>query len=384
MLSEGRLLDRDFHTVSPDDTVALCVARMERFGVKVLVVVDEKGAYAGAVTEKAVAASRLDPLKAKARALCWKPPAAAADSGIREVARMMVESDIGTIPVLDDGAVLGVVTDAALLAAAMEPPFSRTKLREVMRRSPVTVGETESVGKALGLMRRHGVRRLPVMDGPRVVGVVTMRDVITKFPAEKSRMARGQYEGESAGLLDEPVSSIMSSPVASLRQESSVKEAFDLMSKRDISSVVVMNELGELEGLLTRHDLLRPLAGAEPAEGGVRVQITVKLPRGEADRKGIRAIVRSAANRRPRAFDGSTLSVYLKPHREHKKGLTLTHCRLVLQGAAGRYSAAEEGWGELQAVRTAVESLERQLSKKMRGKGQPGHKTFYEATGSLY
>jgi CBS domain-containing protein len=106
----------------------------------------------------------------------------APDAALKEVASLLVERRINAVPVVDAGdRLIGIVSEADLLsletgqAAGGAPPHS---VGEVMRKSVYTLtGDTEATAAAR-LMLRHRLKSVPVVDGDRVVGMVTRRDLL--------------------------------------------------------------------------------------------------------------------------------------------------------------------------------------------------------------
>ena len=99
---------------------------------------------------------------------------------IQVAARMMRDADIGDVIVLrDDGSVCGIVTDRDLVIRALAEsadPKTAT-LADVCRHEVVSISSGDPVDQAIPLMRKHNVRRLPVIDGDRLVGIVTLGDL---------------------------------------------------------------------------------------------------------------------------------------------------------------------------------------------------------------
>ena len=100
---------------------------------------------------------------------------------VMEAARVMRENGIGDVVVVDNGGDLwGIVTDRDIvvraLAAGCDP--DHTSVGDICSREQlVTITPEESLGRAVRLMRDRAVRRLPVEEGGRVVGVVTLGDL---------------------------------------------------------------------------------------------------------------------------------------------------------------------------------------------------------------
>ncbi|MFZ5892813.1 MAG: DUF2267 domain-containing protein [Myxococcota bacterium] len=110
------------------------------------------------------------------------------DATAYEAARALETNHVGAIVVQDKGRVMGIVTDRALalrvIGFDLDP--TQTRLRDVMSPEPVTVSIDATEDEALKLMRAAHVRRLPILAGDRVAGIVTLDDLILsrKVPLE--------------------------------------------------------------------------------------------------------------------------------------------------------------------------------------------------------
>lgn len=94
-------------------------------------------------------------------------------------ARRMREEDVGALPVCgEDNRIKGIVTDRDIvikcLAAGDDP--KTVKAGELAEGKPVTIGADDSVEEALQTMKEHKVRRLPVIDGRELIGMLAQAD----------------------------------------------------------------------------------------------------------------------------------------------------------------------------------------------------------------
>ncbi|MBV8050968.1 MAG: CBS domain-containing protein [Acidobacteriaceae bacterium] len=109
-----------------------------------------------------------------------------------EVVQAMVARNIGAVPVLRDGQLVGIFSERDLMkrvvAEARDP--RTTRLEEVMTEDPLAVCPTETPANCMLLMRHHGFRHLPICDGKRLLGVISLRDLLLHDLTEKDYEVR--------------------------------------------------------------------------------------------------------------------------------------------------------------------------------------------------
>ena len=131
-------------------------------------------------------------------------------------------------------------------------------VRECMTRNPVTVGPNDSIRKALLLMRHGHVRRLPVVEGKRVVGILTDRDISERSP---SGSLDGGHHDDSQDLSDHlKVMGIMSLLPLSVAPTTPLVDAARELRAHHVGALLVVED-GALVGILTKGDIIDALAG---------------------------------------------------------------------------------------------------------------------------
>ena len=137
----------------------------------------------------------------KVRELMTKQPTTVApDATLGEVATLMKQEDCGSIPVVEGGRLVGIVTDRDIvvrgIAAGADPKTQRVS--KVMSSGPVTVGPEEDVTDAEKKMAERQVRRLPVVEGGKLVGIIVT--------AQIARAANERTVGETMKGISESTS----------------------------------------------------------------------------------------------------------------------------------------------------------------------------------
>jgi len=105
-----------------------------------------------------------------------------AEQTVIEAVRLMTEFNIGAVPVLREGALIGIFSERDLMRRVVAGGRSpgMTKVAEVMTAKPQTVSPDDDLDECMQLMREAGFRHLPVMEGSKLRGVVSLRDIMLR------------------------------------------------------------------------------------------------------------------------------------------------------------------------------------------------------------
>jgi CBS domain-containing protein len=107
---------------------------------------------------------------------------------VAEAAKKMSDLGVGALPICgEDDRLKGILTDRDIvievLASGKDP--ESTRAGELGDGKPVTIGADDSVGEALRTMKEYAVRRLPVIDGQRMIGIVSQGDLAQNVDEEE-------------------------------------------------------------------------------------------------------------------------------------------------------------------------------------------------------
>lgn len=132
------------------------------------------------------------------------PVAVPPSASVYEAARLMRGRNIGSLLVMEGARPVGIVTERDFVTKVLAEGANPRELRvgDVMSSPLLTVPPTLGVEEAARLMARKGVRRLPVSDRGRLVGLVTERDIVAALPslAEVTHRSGGALDGGGAAL----------------------------------------------------------------------------------------------------------------------------------------------------------------------------------------
>lgn len=117
-----------------------------------------------------------------------------ADKTVLEGARFMMEHNIGALPVLRDGELVGIFSERDIMnrVVAVGRMPGTTKIFEVMTPNPKAVSTDETIENCLFLMREFGFRHVLIADGKQLKGLVSQRDLLMRYMSQKEAEARRQ------------------------------------------------------------------------------------------------------------------------------------------------------------------------------------------------
>jgi CBS domain-containing protein len=112
------------------------------------------------------------------------------NDSVLDAAKRLAELDVGSLPICgEDDRLKGMITDrdivVKVLAQGMDPASTKTGEIGAGDGKTITIGADDSIEEALRTMIDHKVRRLPVIDGKQLVGIISQADVATNLDEER-------------------------------------------------------------------------------------------------------------------------------------------------------------------------------------------------------
>jgi CBS domain-containing protein len=204
------------------------------------------------------------------------------ETSVEEIAFLLLKHNISGVPVVEGDKVVGVISEADLLykkklptsivylyqhgsylkpeeLAKEDRKIRATKAKEVMTKDVVSVSPETPVTEIVSIMEEKGIKRVLVMEGDKLVGIVSKLDVLRCLTGSCEELARKVISKISEAPVS--VGDIMSCKVVTVKANDSVEDAARLLLEHRISGLPVVDENGDLVGILSESDLIHK---AEP------------------------------------------------------------------------------------------------------------------------
>ncbi|HPH98433.1 MAG TPA: CBS domain-containing protein [Anaerolineaceae bacterium] len=177
------------------------------------------------------------------------------DTSLAEARKIVNERNIRALPIMDGDQLVGIITRRGLLRLdlssldeqswQLKVELKDEKVSDVMTTNPITVSPDWMMPRAARVMLENKITALPVIENDKLVGILTNSDML-RF-----------ILGESPSLKKTiPVTNYMTDDVVIVDPDTSLLEAHRLMGIKRIRSLPVINENGDLVGIVTRTDLM--------------------------------------------------------------------------------------------------------------------------------
>lgn len=123
---------------------------------------------------------------------------------VKEAARTMNEKKVGSVVVVDGDKPVGIITEKDITRLeAQDKDLEKTPVGEVMSSPLVTVSKTKLSSAVAEIMIDNDVKRLPVVEGGKLLGIITQKELVAQVPHLAKRLKRGKVGAEiEKGALD--------------------------------------------------------------------------------------------------------------------------------------------------------------------------------------
>lgn len=172
---------------------------------------------------------------------------------LADVAKLMLDEGIGSVPVMCEDKMVGIVSKADFVTLAVGIAFDKITVKEIMSKDLIVVSPTERLVHARRLMIEAHVGRLPVVEDDELVGMITSKDLMRAFIDFRKNVPEKHQKSQIKEVL---VEDIMSSNPQYVSKEMSISEVSNIMIETGYNGLPVVDG-GKVIGIITQTDILR-------------------------------------------------------------------------------------------------------------------------------
>ena len=254
------LMSEDIITIDKDQNLSDALKLLRKHNVSRLPVTNNKQ-LVGIISERDIAdklgsskyesmpASRLHISSVMVKDVFTVPQTMQLD----EVARLMLENGIGSVPVMEDGEMVGIVSKADFVTLAVGIAFDKIAVKEIMTKGLIAVSPTERLVHARRQMKDNHVGRLPVVDEDVLEGMVTSKDLMRAFIDFRKKVPEKYQKSQIKEVL---VEDVMSSNPTFTTKEATISEVAKIMIETGYNGLPVVED-NKVVGIITQTDILR-------------------------------------------------------------------------------------------------------------------------------
>jgi len=366
----SKIVLEEVPVVKEDDKVANVIEIAQEYRIQTVPVVDEKGRLVGLVTYRDLLEKRVSPLS-KVKSVMNRPHKIVEDESLLDIARKFYTTKFKQIPVVDKNMKVIALAHRDLLAKYLieRGYIQNMSVGKIATRDVITCSPDDLVAKVRWEMIRNAISRMPVVQNGRLVGIISMRDIVEKlyyaYIAERPDI--GGYVSEEE-ILAAPVKVIMTTNVVTAYEDEDVLSVLDKMLKHKISGLPVLR--GEvLTGIFSGYDLLRAYLQKElTVEIPVRAHIEAELD--ETTEKYIHKVVSNYYAKFAKIVDVIDFKIHVKvyecePGEDERRKRCKYSVHAYIKHDYGEHSIQVTDWNPGKAVRDALYLLYRNVLKHL-------------------
>lgn len=165
-----------------------------------------------------------------------------------DVASLMIENSIGSVPVICEDKMRGIVSKADIITLADGIAFNKISVKEIMTKDIISVSSTERLVHARRQILESNVGRLPVVDDGELVGIITSKDLMRVYINFKKNVPEKYQKAQIKEIL---VEDIMSKNAKFVTKDMSISEVTRIMVETGYNGLPVV-ENNEVVGIITQ------------------------------------------------------------------------------------------------------------------------------------
>ena len=177
-----------------------------------------------------------------------------ADEDLTEVANILIEKNIGAIPVLSDGEMVGIVTKSDFIYLCKAKAYEKVSVKDIMTPDIISISANDRLIHARKVIMDSGVGRLLLTEDNELAGIITSKDIAKALVSFRKHTPEKHMASQIKELI---AGDYMSTNVETISQDTSIPELADAMLETGYNGYPVVDENDQIVGIVTQSDLLK-------------------------------------------------------------------------------------------------------------------------------
>ena len=354
------VMSRDLVYVSPDDTISKVISLIEKYYFREILVIENKK-LKGIVYSKEIAKKGItDPSKTKVSNLTMSPPPILSpEQDVNDAANLIFKTGLRALPVVESGKVVGVVSLHDIVDVASKTKEFRQTLAEAIMSVPEVIKEDTDIGTARMLMREKNISRIPIVNkNEKLLGVVTIFDLL-KAVKPRERLNFYSMTTEKETTMGIPISTVMTTMPTKVGSSASLSEVVSLMRDDETDGVIVAENDFPI-GVITEKDLLEVYVSSL-SKKGVYYQISGLADEDDFIVSTVDRMIKDTIQKISKLLNPQFFFLHVK--RYDKSGKVKYSIRTRFRTDKGIFISKSYAWDLRDAVNEALDKLERIIMK---------------------
>lgn len=358
-------MSKDIISVSPEDNVSKLISLVEKYCFREILVI-EKSKLKGVIYSKEISKKGItDPTKEKVNALMRFPPhTLSPEQDVNDAAKLIFKTGLRALPVIENNRVIGIVSMHDIIDFASKTKDFRQTTAESIMSTPEIATQNMDIGAARVLMRQKNISRIPVVDAnKKLIGVVTIFDLLKALKPHE-RMSFYSMSEEKETIMGISLSTVMNDSPTTADRKTSLNEIVSLLRKYETDGLIV-EENGFPVGVVTEKDLIEFYISTLEQKG-IFYQIIGLVDEDEFVVSTADRMIRDTLQKLDKIHKIQYFVLHVK--RYDKTGKIKYSIRTRLLTDRGTFVSKSYAWDLRTAVDEALDNLERIIIKeKQRG-----------------
>ena len=176
------------------------------------------------------------------------------DDDVTEVAKILIEKNIGAIPVLSDGEMVGIVTKSDFIYLCKAKAYEKISVKDIMTTDIISISADDRLVHARKVIMDSGVGRLLLTEDNELAGIITSKDIAKAFVSFRKHTPDKYQASQIKELI---AGDYMSTNVETISQYATVPQLADAMLETGYNGYPVVDDEDQIIGIVTQSDLLK-------------------------------------------------------------------------------------------------------------------------------